>query len=297
VSEAPSPPNVHDVGSGGLIYAVIVALWAVVLVPVWLRRHDEVSETRSVDRFQGAMRTLSRRDAAGDHIQVVVPRRTRSAALPDGFTGAAARAADAAARRRRTGLVLTVAVLLVALVGGLGLLPWWAALVPLAMLVLFLVQTHVSARRAHERGLAARRAKATAARRARRELAEASMPDVAVRPSRPAREPETSQPEPVAAPAAAEQPHEFFDAEAARAWDPVPVPLPTYVSAPMAPRTVRVIDLTAPGAWTSGHLAASEVAPDIDPSTADPDGAPAAPRHDGIVTGEVLVERRRAVGD
>ena len=45
----------------GLIYATIVVLWAAVLVPMWLRRHDDVTESRSVDRFQGAMRTLSRR--------------------------------------------------------------------------------------------------------------------------------------------------------------------------------------------------------------------------------------------
>lgn len=45
----------------GLIYAVIVLLWAVVLVPMWLRRHDDVAEVRQVDRFSKAMRILSRR--------------------------------------------------------------------------------------------------------------------------------------------------------------------------------------------------------------------------------------------
>ena len=61
--------------SSGVIYAVIALLWAVVLVPMWLRRHDEVSESRSVDRFQGAMRTLSRREASVDQREVFVPRR------------------------------------------------------------------------------------------------------------------------------------------------------------------------------------------------------------------------------
>ena len=32
------------------------------------------------------------------------------------------------------------------------------------------------------------------------------------------------------------------------------MPLPTYVTAPKAPRSVRVIDLTKPGLWTSGHI-------------------------------------------
>lgn len=29
-------------------------------------------------------------------------------------------------------------------------------------------------------------------------------------------------------------------------WDPIPITRPTYVSAPLAPRTVRTIDLSAP---------------------------------------------------
>lgn len=45
----------------GVIYAVIVVLWAVVLVPMWLRRHDTETEVRSVDRFSKAMGILSLR--------------------------------------------------------------------------------------------------------------------------------------------------------------------------------------------------------------------------------------------
>ena len=29
-------------------------------------------------------------------------------------------------------------------------------------------------------------------------------------------------------------------------WDPVPITMPTYVSKPLAPRTVRTIDLSGP---------------------------------------------------
>jgi hypothetical protein len=40
-------------------------------------------------------------------------------------------------------------------------------------------------------------------------------------------------------------------------WDPVPVTLPTYVSAPAAAqRTVRTIDLDSTGVWTSGRTEA-----------------------------------------
>jgi hypothetical protein len=40
----------------------LILMWAVVLVPMWLRRHDEVEESRSVDKFSTAMSTLSSRE-------------------------------------------------------------------------------------------------------------------------------------------------------------------------------------------------------------------------------------------
>jgi hypothetical protein len=299
--------------SSGLIYAVIVGLWAVVLVPVWLRRHDEVVESRSVDRFQGAMRTLSRRGPGGDRREVLVPRRGATRAVPDGAAARLSAATVAAARRRRIGLVLTVLTVLLAVLGAVGVLRWWAALVPLGLLVLFGLTVRMGARRARARELAARRARAARARRERREaMADVASPAYVAPLGRVARDelfdqaaPDAmvaaSPPEPVApaaAVAAVPEPAEFYDAVAQRVWDPVPVPLPTYVLAPKAPRSVRVIDLTRPGAWTSGHL---------DESVHDEEAAEAAavaeayeaaqqPR-DGIVTGEVLVERRRAVGD
>jgi hypothetical protein len=42
-------------------------------------------------------------------------------------------------------------------------------------------------------------------------------------------------------------------------WDPVPVPLPTYVTAPVAPRATSDVDLGAPDAWSSAR--SSSVAP------------------------------------
>jgi hypothetical protein len=39
------------------------------------------------------------------------------------------------------------------------------------------------------------------------------------------------------------------------AWDPVEAPLPTYVSKPVARRTVSTIDLDSTGVWSSGRSA------------------------------------------
>lgn len=43
---------------------VVVAAWAAVLGPVWLRRHDAIYESRSVEKFNAAMRVLARRSSS-----------------------------------------------------------------------------------------------------------------------------------------------------------------------------------------------------------------------------------------
>ena len=64
-------------------------------------------------------------------------------------------------------------------------------------------------------------------------------------------------------------------------WDPVPVPLPTYVTAPVAPRNTGSLDLGAPDAWTSGR-GADPASPAAPPSTppAPPARRPRTPLFD-----------------
>jgi hypothetical protein len=277
--------------SSGLIYAVIVGLWAVVLVPMWLRRHDESSESRSVDRFEGAMRTLSRRSGSADRREVLVPRRASVPLRPDGVPAQDARAV-AATRRRRTGLALLGLLLVTVGLGMLGVLPIWLVVVPLLLVAGFGWQSHVATQRAAARATAARRVRAAQSRRLREESVGARL---AGRPARrpmaaPVVEPVVAVVEPVVVD------EEFYDAVAEHVWDPVPVPLPTYVTAPKAPRSVRVIDLTKPGAWTSGHLEVQDPSgAALDATAAADSSSPADPT--GIVVGEVLVERLRAVNE
>jgi len=47
-----------------VIFLVIIGLWAAYLVPHWLRRCEQLSASRSVDRFSAAMRVLARRSDA-----------------------------------------------------------------------------------------------------------------------------------------------------------------------------------------------------------------------------------------
>jgi hypothetical protein len=108
----------------------LVLMWAVVLVPMWLRRHDEVEESRSVDRFSAAMHTLSRHEGRPSQRNVRAPQ--RQAALDVHVSGASAPEATAARRRRTlarrrsrllTGLLLVdIGVLVGAVTGGSPLL-------------------------------------------------------------------------------------------------------------------------------------------------------------------------------
>jgi hypothetical protein len=285
------------VGGSGLIYAAIVVMWAVVLVPMWLRRHDEANESRSVDRFSAAMRILSRRGSTPDKREIVMPARTTyvevtvpvagrlagsprsrtsvGAALPRQQPGgrprpdaAAAARARLVARRRRTLFLLSSLTLVLTGVALVGLLPAWLPLAPMLLVVGFVVHLRAEARRMVERErrmLARRRADHTrAARKPSPDRISASPASFSARRTASS----TAEPGVAAAPAsvdaapvvAASEADELYDAVAQHVWDPVPVPLPTYVTAPKAPRSVRVIDLTRPGAWTSGHLSESELA-------------------------------------
>src|SRR5690242_9536459 len=86
-------------------------MWAVVLVPMWLRRHDDKVESRSVDRFSTAMRTLSRRSHATPGRRYVVMPRREGGALSVHVSGAfapaaAARRDSASAAQRRASMVV-----------------------------------------------------------------------------------------------------------------------------------------------------------------------------------------------
>lgn len=268
--------------SSGLIYAVIVGAWAAYLVPMWLRRQDELNEARPTERFSTAIRLLSGRagmerryakglrergdeqaepradpDAATETVDSV-DADARAFAVPP--TRAEPRPAtvereqraerarreqrlQALARRRRTTALLFLVFTLgavVAAVGGLHYL--WAPAVPALLLSTYIVHLRVQERRRYEFTMDRRRAEAAA-----RQLREN-------RPSR--REPEAAtgtepDPAPPVSPqeagrrALVEQTDhaEWVDQQRERergpargdSWEPVPVPLPTYVTAPVAP--------------------------------------------------------------
>jgi hypothetical protein len=264
------------VSSSGLIYAAIAVMWAAVLIPMWLRGHDNTVENRSAERFGQAMRVLSRRPTADevategaadgrvDDHEVSVPtssprradpRPASPAARPRQGAQAVKVRPSLARRRARTLGVLTVLTLLLAVAAVVGVLPVWLPLPVFALLVAFVVHLRNQAKRA-------------ATLRARRRAPQPAVPRIA--------EPEAPQvEEPPAADGQSSRLGRFVQgpsravvvetkrvrhtsAEGASVdedeWRPNPLPLPTYVTAPKAMRPIKVIDLTTPGAWSSGRL-------------------------------------------
>ncbi|MFC8512715.1 gephyrin-like molybdotransferase receptor GlpR [Streptomyces sp. NPDC057257] len=351
--------------SSGLIYAVIVGAWAAYLVPMWLRRQDELNEARPTERFSTAIRLLSGRagmerryakdlrarsadegessadapDVVTDSVDVrafampptrpqaraevraeapapasgrAQPAREQAEAPAPGSGSAPARHSDSAparasspaparkrvpaarrtpseeaaaararrtkvlARRRRTTVVLFIAFTLgaiVAAVGGLAFL--WAPGVPAVLLSGYIAYLRSQERRRFAYQMDRRRAEAAAqrlrerARQPRRRSAGEADVDEPEGVPEPATDPGLSA---LAADrrALVEQTDhaEWVDQQRERqrrpghgdSWDPVPVPLPTYVTAPVAPRATADVDLGAPDAWSSAR--SSSVTPD-----------------------------------
>ncbi|GAA1247888.1 hypothetical protein GCM10009665_43500 [Kitasatospora nipponensis] len=351
--------------SSGLIYAVIVGAWAAYLVPMWLRRQDELNEARPTERFSTAIRLLAGRSAMerrasralGDNDPSFTPPPARLPDDPSGadgtdgdalrgaspfgdsvgepcaesfgeaFAGAAApssgtsapsgapsssvhpgpsahpgssgdRRARLLARRRRMVTLLFLAFALGAIVAAVaGFAFLWVPAFPALLLTLYIghlrrlerqrfevkldrVRAAQAAQRVRERELA--RSAATVAMAAEAvDAVPAPAPEPAAGPEarrshlRVAADPDPD-PDP-AAPFASRQAlveatdhEEWVDGLRERAaagpdsWEPVPVPLPTYVTAPVAPRVTRGLDLGAPGTWNSGRPAESHRTPLFD---------------------------------
>ncbi|MGW6055255.1 divisome protein SepX/GlpR [Streptomyces sp. NPDC055189] len=244
-------------------------------------------------------------------------RSQQSAARRAASAEAAARArrTKVLARRRRTTVMLFVAFTLgavVAAVGGLAFL--WAPAAPAALLSAYIVYLRGQERRRFTYTMDRRRAEVAAQRLRERQPrrraagggAEAVVDDAEEGPG-PGTETGLSA---LAADrrALVEQTDhaEWVDQQRERqrrpghgdSWDPVPVPLPTYVTAPVAPRATGDVDLSAPDAWSSARSSSVEPAADEAHGETDEseyaeydDGAEAA---DGVDGADGRSDARRA---
>lgn len=267
----------------GVIYAVIVAAWAALLVPRWVRRNEDVEQAREVDQarrvrvldLQGPRRRGRRRVAQPVVVRQHVP-------VPPHQDRAARLAFQAAARRRRH-VLLVLLVATVAAVGAAvaGLLPLPLVVAPVLALAVF--------------GALARRAALSEQRRLAADSDEYDDTGTDL----------ADDVNDESATRLAVYEEEFAEPVDPDAWNPVPVPLPTYVTKAKAePVRTRSIDLSADGAWTSSRLdPAREIVlpryPHIrsGPPTPQQSPEPATADASGAEERELDLEQRRAVGD
>ncbi|MEU0452321.1 hypothetical protein ABZ322_04650, partial [Streptomyces sp. NPDC006129] len=221
---------------------------------------------------------------------------------------ARARRSKVLARRRRTTTMLFLAFTLgaiVAAVGGLAFL--WAPGVPAVMLSVYIAYLRTQERRRFAYQMDRRRAEAAAQRLRERQR----------QPRRRASADEESDdpeegPEPVTDPglsalaadrrALVEQTDhaEWVDQQRERqrrpgqgdSWEPVPVPLPTYVTAPVAPRATSDVDLGAPDTWSSAR--SSAVTPDAEREAEAADQDETDPRPQDRTDDDGRTDARRA---
>ncbi|WP_435809305.1 divisome protein SepX/GlpR [Streptomyces microflavus] len=218
-------------------------------------------------------------------------RRPRSGAA-DAERARRAQRSQVLARRRRTTVVLFLAFTLgaiVAAVGGLGFL--WAPAVPAVLLSTYIVHLRAQERRRFAFTMDRRRAEVAAQRlrenRPRRHQPAASAPaeqDDDSEAHHPEPEPTpTVSPQEAGRRALVEQTDhaEWVDQQRERgrvqgdSWEPVPVPLPTYVTAPVAPRATGGVEVGDPETWSAARSSTAEptqtgtshpTAPAVDPA-------------------------------
>ncbi|WP_456238307.1 divisome protein SepX/GlpR [Microlunatus kandeliicorticis] len=225
----------------GLIYAAIAVAWLAFLIPTYLRRRDHESraETDPRERFSDSVRIV-RSGTAPVLDQDLTPMVAVEISTP--MTRRAAirelrRMELVAAGRRRRVLLILMAVVTLVLGACAGRFIDWAWLaVPGGLLVAFVVVSRFSVR-AMRRNLDARFARICHGNDEKTVFLRRT--DLKLKPQ--------TQPAVVAAASPA-------SANTVGLWDPLPITMPTYVSKPLAPRTVRTIDLSAPDVTSSGRL-------------------------------------------
>lgn len=232
-----------DLSSG--IFVALAVGWACYLIPKALRHHDEVAKSRSVETFSAATRVVARREPVGRSEAVIV-------SAPDPKVARLAAARAARKRRRILGL-LGLAMIVCASLAAFQVMAWHWVAVPVGLAAGFLVLCRVLVKRERRTAWVASERVTAASEEAAPEIvdlgAESDEDTTLLDLS------DLKQPEPVAS-----------------FWDPLPMAVPTYVGKEMANRSVRTIDLAAPGVVSSGHNAAdSRLVAESDARRADRD--------------------------
>lgn len=254
--------------------------------------HDRQSHDRRAGHRPPDRQAQERRSGERPAEHVPPARRRPGSGAADAERARRAQRSQVLARRRRTTVVLFLAFTLgavVAAVGGLGFL--WAPAVPAVLLSTYIVHLRAQERRRFAFTMDRRRAE-DAAQRLRENRPRRHQP-TAPAPAEPDDDSEAHHPEPQPTPTVSPQEAgrralveqtdhaEWVDQQRERgrvqgdSWEPVPVPLPTYVTAPVAPRATGGVEVGDPETWSAARSSTAEptqtgtshpTAPAVDPA-------------------------------
>lgn len=215
--------------ASGIIYLSIVGMWVAYFVPRWVHSHDETSG-KSVERYKSAMRTVtSTSEGESNSHGLVHPDLDRESRVAQILL------------RRRIVFVLLIAGLLVTLSQSVfNNFSFTYSLIPVTGFVIYVahvrrqsVADRLQLRRVNQlhrstAGVSATNLSKVFSPKETRDhwvpLADRELTGVVILPRG------TSQ--------------------VRNSWQPQDVPVPTYVYAPKAVASSRIIDLTIPGAWS-----------------------------------------------
>jgi hypothetical protein len=226
------------VGTTGVIFAAIAVAWLAYLVPHFVRRRDdadELDDSDPADRFSDSMRIVRHGTAPLlDHdlaeiaaFEVSTPQ-TRRAAIND------LRRLEQLAASRRRRVLLGLMAMLSGMIGfcAVQLIPWWSTAIPIGLLLIFVLVARISVRAMRTRLGARRRDIRHGSNESTIFLSLKDFPKGAADSASASGKSDTA-------------------AKPGALWDPIPITMPTYVSKPLAPRTVRTIDLSGPAVAAS----------------------------------------------
>lgn len=110
--------------SSGLIYFAVIALWVAYFLPRWLRSHDEVSESKSLERYRSAMHVVSMGSSQSTYM-------TRAEI---------AEREERIRRKRQVTLITLLSFFLLTFISAItNLLPFKSLLLPISLLIIFVV--------------------------------------------------------------------------------------------------------------------------------------------------------------
>lgn len=215
--------------ASGIIYLSIVGMWVAYFVPRWVHSHDEFSG-KSVERYKSAMRIVT--STTGEDSMSSGPVHTE--------LDRESKIAQVLLRRRIVFSLLILTLLATILEGAFNSISLMYSAIPVIGLAGYV--THV-------------RRQSVADRLQRRRVSQLHRSTAGVSQTNlsPVFTPKESRDHWV--PLADRELSGVVilpkgSADLRNAWQPNSVPLPTYVSAPKAVVSKRVIDLTIPGAWS-----------------------------------------------